>query len=99
MHSADTSATAVDAVAAATPSPSLLRPIPWPLSAKQLFYILGTQSIGAAIVDAGANFGVAYAMYHNQYRGPGGSGKQVTMWWFNQNTIAGGASVSHGLEP
>jgi hypothetical protein len=51
-------------------------PFPLPLTPKQWFYIAGTQCLVAGIVDGGANFGIAYAMYHGQ--------DQVKMWVFSQ---------------
>ena len=60
--------------------------IPSPLSTKQKLYLILSQTIGAACIDGGANFGVAYAMYHKQ--------DQVRMWPLNQNTIAGDLGVT-----
>jgi hypothetical protein len=51
-------------------------PFPLPLTPKQWFYIAGTQCLVAGIIDGGANFGIAYAMYHGQ--------DQVKMWVFSQ---------------
>lgn len=65
---------------------SLFRPFPLPLTNKQWFYILVLQGLGAGIIDFGANFGIAYAMYHNQH--------VVKMWVFSQNTIAGDLGVT-----
>jgi hypothetical protein len=45
---------------------SILFPFPLPLTTKQWSYI----------VDGGANFGIAYAMYHGQ--------KDVRMWVFSK---------------
>jgi hypothetical protein len=42
-------------------STTLFRPFPLPLTNKQWFYILFLQGIGAGFIDAGANFGIAYA--------------------------------------
>lgn len=60
--------------------------IPSPLTLKQKLYLVLSQTIGAACIDGGANFGVAYAMYHNQ--------DQVRFWPLNQNTIAGDLGVT-----
>ncbi|KAI5477523.1 hypothetical protein MNV49_006310 [Pseudohyphozyma bogoriensis] len=42
--------------------------------------------LGAAIVDGGINFAIAYAMYHGQ--------DNVTMWDINHNTVAGDFGVT-----
>lgn len=54
-------------------------PFPLPLTPKQWFYIAGTQCLVAGIIDGGANFGIAYAMYHGQ--------DQVKMWVFSQVSL------------
>ncbi|WVF72033.1 hypothetical protein IAT40_006845 [Kwoniella sp. CBS 6097] len=65
---------------------SLFRPFPTPLSNRQWFYLLVLQGVGAGIIDGGANFAVAYAMYHNQ--------KHIKMWVLAENTIAGDLGVT-----
>ncbi|OWZ74136.1 hypothetical protein AYX14_00357 [Cryptococcus neoformans] len=65
---------------------SLLRPFPTPLTGKQWFYLLFLQGVAAGIIDGGANFGIAYAMYHNQ--------KEIKMWVLAENTIAGDLGVT-----
>jgi hypothetical protein len=55
---------------------SILFPFPLPLTTKQWIYIAGTQCLIAGFVDGGANFGIAYAMYHGQ--------KDVRMWVFSK---------------
>ncbi|WWD16069.1 hypothetical protein CI109_100494 [Kwoniella shandongensis] len=65
---------------------SLFRPFPVPLTGRQWFYIIFTQGFVAGLIDGGANFGIAYAMYHNaQY---------VTIWVLAKNTIAGALGVT-----
>jgi hypothetical protein len=51
-------------------------PLPLPLTPRQWLYIAGTQCLIAGIVDGGANFGIAYAMYHAQ--------DDVRMWVFSK---------------
>lgn len=51
-------------------------PFPLPLSLKQWIYIAGMQGLVAGVIDGGANFGVAYAMYHGQ--------EDVRMWVFSK---------------
>ncbi|OCF55795.1 hypothetical protein L486_06547 [Kwoniella mangroviensis CBS 10435] len=65
---------------------SLFRPFPLPLSNRQWFYLLVLQGVGAGIIDGGANFAVAYAMYHNQ--------KIIKMWVLSKNTLAGDLGVT-----
>ncbi|ORY28252.1 hypothetical protein BCR39DRAFT_559542 [Naematelia encephala] len=65
---------------------SLFRPFPLPLTGKQWFYLCFLQGVSAGFIDAGANFGIAYAMYHSQ--------DVVKMWVFSQNTIAGDLGVT-----
>ncbi|WVR05314.1 hypothetical protein IAU60_002328 [Kwoniella sp. DSM 27419] len=65
---------------------SLFRPFPTPLTHRQWFYLLVLQGVGAGIIDGGANFGVAYAMYHNQ--------KKIKMWVLAENTLAGDLGVT-----
>lgn len=65
---------------------SIFFPFPTPLTGRQYFYILVVQGLVAALIDAGANFGIAYAMYHSQ--------STVRMWVFSENTIAGDLGVT-----
>ncbi|WWC89867.1 uncharacterized protein L201_004795 [Kwoniella dendrophila CBS 6074] len=65
---------------------SLFTPFPTPLSNRQWFYLLVLQGVGAGIIDGGANFAVAYAMYHGQ--------KDIRMWVLAKNTIAGDLGVT-----
>ncbi|WVQ69926.1 uncharacterized protein L199_008149 [Kwoniella botswanensis] len=65
---------------------SLFRPFPLPLTNRQWFYLLVLQGVGAGIIDGGANFAVAYAMYHNQ--------KVIKMWVLSKNTLAGDLGVT-----
>ncbi|WWC69336.1 uncharacterized protein I206_103274 [Kwoniella pini CBS 10737] len=65
---------------------TLLTPFPTPLSNRQWFYLSVLQGVGAGIIDGGANFAVAYAMYHNQ--------KDIKMWVLAKNTIAGDLGVT-----
>lgn len=65
---------------------SVFFPFPVPLTGRQYFYILIIQGLVAALIDAGANFGIAYAMYHSQ--------GTVKMWVFSENTIAGDLGVT-----
>lgn len=65
---------------------SIWFPFPVPLTARQYVYILIIQGLVAALIDAGANFGIAYAMYHSQ--------SSVRMWVFSENTIAGDLGVT-----
>ncbi len=55
-------------------------PLPLPLTPRQWFYIGGMQCLVAGIIDGGANFGIAYAMYHGQ--------SDVRMWVFSKVSIA-----------
>ncbi|KAK9719509.1 hypothetical protein K7432_004754 [Basidiobolus ranarum] len=57
------------------------------LTRKQILYLVVMHSIGAGILDAGINFGIATAMYK-------GSSKPVQLWSINNNTIAGDAGVT-----
>lgn len=66
--------------------PSIFFPFPVPLTGRQYFYIFIVQGLVAAVIDAGANFGIAYAMYHSQ--------TTVRMWVFSENTIAGDLGVT-----
>ncbi|BGP50332.1 hypothetical protein JCM10450v2_006251 [Rhodotorula kratochvilovae] len=63
--------------------------LPAPLNWKQIFYILGPQTLGAACIDGGANFGVAYAMYRTI-----DPGDTITMWDIRHNTVAGDVAVT-----
>ncbi|WWC60969.1 uncharacterized protein I303_103546 [Kwoniella dejecticola CBS 10117] len=65
---------------------SLFAPFPTPLTGRQWFYLSVLQGVGAGIIDGGANFAVAYAMYHNQ--------KDIKMWVLAKNTIAGDLGVT-----
>lgn len=65
---------------------SIFFPFPVPLTGRQYFYVLVIQGLVAALIDAGANFGIAYAMYHSQ--------TTVRMWVFSENTIAGDLGVT-----
>ncbi|WVN86704.1 uncharacterized protein L203_101876 [Cryptococcus depauperatus CBS 7841] len=65
---------------------SLFRPFPLPLTGRQWFYLLFLQGLGAGVIDGAANFGVAYAMYHNQ--------KDIKMWVLAKNTVAGDLGVT-----
>jgi hypothetical protein len=51
-------------------------PFPLPLMPKQWFYVAVTQCLVAGIIDGGANFGIAYAMYGKQ--------DSVKMWVFSE---------------
>jgi hypothetical protein len=51
-------------------------PLPLPLTPRQWLYLAGAQCLIAGVVDGGANFGIAYAMYHSQ--------EVVTMWVFSK---------------
>ncbi|KAK8869667.1 hypothetical protein IAR55_000235 [Kwoniella newhampshirensis] len=65
---------------------SLFRPFPVPLTNRQWFYLIFTQGFVAGLIDGGANFGIAYGMYHNaQY---------VTIWVLSKNTISGALGVT-----
>jgi len=55
------------------------------LTLKQFLILLFMHTIGAAILDAGINFGIATAMYYNE--------TDVTIWFF-PNTLAGDAAVT-----
>ncbi|TYJ55406.1 hypothetical protein B9479_003909 [Cryptococcus floricola] len=65
---------------------SLFRPFPGPLTSRQWFYLSFLQGVGAGIIDGGANFGIAYAMYHGQ--------DEIKMWVLAKNTIAGDLGVT-----
>jgi hypothetical protein len=56
------------------------------LTWKQWGYILGMQGVLAMCINFGANFGIATAMYSSQ--------KDVRMWVFSKNTIAGDLGVT-----
>jgi hypothetical protein len=73
-------------IATASAMSSVFFPFPVPLTGRQYFYILIIQGLVAALIDAGANFGIAYAMYHSQ--------NIVKMWVFSENTIAGDLGVT-----
>ena len=75
--------------------PSALNPLalPSPLTARQRFYIFGIQGLGAACIDAAANFGIAcvrrvdasaalrqQAMYRTCH-----SPCRISMWNINHN--------------
>ncbi|GJP63157.1 hypothetical protein CLOP_g20231 [Closterium sp. NIES-67] len=72
----------------APPPPILLfsRSIWSQLSRSQLIYLLVVQGVGSAILDAGANFGIATAMYR-------GSPDPVRVWEL-PNSLAGDAIVT-----
>ncbi|WVQ71708.1 hypothetical protein IAR50_001249 [Cryptococcus sp. DSM 104548] len=65
---------------------SIFRPFPGPLTSRQWFYLSFLQGVGAGIIDGGANFGIAYAMYHGQ--------DEIKMWVLAKNTIAGDLGVT-----
>ncbi|SCV71684.1 BQ2448_3272 [Microbotryum intermedium] len=71
-----------------TPTFALTNPLalPTPLTTKQLVYLWLPQTIGAAILDGGINFGIACAMYRGQ--------DNVTVWDIRHNTIAGDCGVT-----
>ncbi|EJT98226.1 hypothetical protein DACRYDRAFT_83971, partial [Dacryopinax primogenitus] len=56
------------------------------LTIRQWLYLLIPQTLGAAIIDAGANFGIAYGMYHRQ--------TLIEVWPIQHNTIAGDMAVT-----
>ncbi|KDE04324.1 hypothetical protein MVLG_05205 [Microbotryum lychnidis-dioicae p1A1 Lamole] len=70
------------------PSFALMNPLalPVPLTTRQLLYLWLPQTIGAAILDGGINFGIACAMYRSQ--------NNITVWDINHNTIAGDCAVT-----
>ncbi|KAL7424024.1 hypothetical protein Q5752_001609 [Cryptotrichosporon argae] len=68
------------------PRRSIFRPFPVPQTARQWFYLAVLQGVGAGIIDGGANFSIAYAMYGKQ--------SVVKMWVFKDNTIAGDLGVT-----
>ncbi len=55
---------------------NIFLPLPLPLTPRQWLYLAGTQCLIAGVVDGGANFGIAYAMYHAQ--------ADVRMWVFSK---------------
>ncbi|ORY88975.1 hypothetical protein BCR35DRAFT_300732 [Leucosporidium creatinivorum] len=61
--------------------------LPSPLTTRQLVYIFGIQGLGAACIDGGANFAIAYAMYRT-------GTNSVTMWKLSENTVAGDLGVT-----
>ncbi|GAA5879318.1 hypothetical protein JCM8547_000662 [Rhodosporidiobolus lusitaniae] len=63
--------------------------LPAPLSWKQILYIVGPQMLGAAVIDGGANFGIACAMYRTI-----DLGDTIEMWPIQHNTIAGDVAVT-----
>ncbi|CED84414.1 Protein of unknown function DUF2456 [Phaffia rhodozyma] len=65
---------------------SIFFPFPLPLNRKQWAYLIVPQCLLAGIIDGGANFGIAYAMYSSQ--------STVRMWVFKENTIAGDLGVT-----
>lgn len=58
----------------------IFRPFPLPLSTRQWLYILIPQTLGAGIISGGANFAIAFAMYHAQ--------DEVTMWVFHKVSLS-----------
>lgn len=60
---------------------TIFRPFPTPQGWRQWFYLCGIQGFFAGLIDGGANFGIAYAMYHGQ--------KDVRMWVMSKNTVGG----------
>ncbi|SCZ88968.1 BZ3500_MvSof-1268-A1-R1_Chr1-1g00862 [Microbotryum saponariae] len=70
------------------PSFALMNPLalPVPLTTRQLLYVWLPQTIGAAILDGGINFGIACAMYRSQ--------NNITVWDIHHNTIAGDCGVT-----
>ncbi|KZO97336.1 hypothetical protein CALVIDRAFT_536352 [Calocera viscosa TUFC12733] len=62
------------------------RYFPGPLTTKQWLYLIFPQTLGAAILDGGANFAIAYAMYHRQ--------TLIEVWPIQHNTIAGDMAVT-----
>ncbi|ORX95443.1 hypothetical protein K493DRAFT_315020 [Basidiobolus meristosporus CBS 931.73] len=57
------------------------------LTRKHILYLAVMHSIGAGILDAGINFGIATAMYKT-------SDNPVQLWSLKNNTIAGDAGVT-----
>lgn len=60
------------------------------LTLRQLVYIILVEGLGALVIAGGANFGIAYAMYHH-------SNKPVKLWNINDNTLARLAAVVPSL--
>jgi len=60
---------------------------PGPLTWYQMFYLFVLNSLGAMVLSAAANFGVACAMYRT-------TDIEITMWVLEKNTVAGDMGVT-----
>ena len=58
-----------------------------PLTSKQWVYILVLKFLGAGILDAVINFGIACAMYR-------GANTRISVWQLQYNTIAGDSGLT-----